>query len=81
MGELAKTGKTADKGTEHMEDSRWKFLMESVNEPLTQEELNAGWHWCQCWDDLLVGPGMEMELEHCHCFQTAAVQAETKGQE
>lgn len=49
---------------------RWKFLMESVNEPLTQEELNAGWHWCQCWDDLLVGPGMEMELEHCHCFKS-----------
>jgi hypothetical protein len=49
-----------------MQYERWKKLMESHDESLTDEELSAGWHWCYDWDGLLVGPGMQ-ETEHCHC--------------
>jgi hypothetical protein len=33
---------------------------------LTQEELDAGWHFCYDWDGMLVGPGMP-ETEICVC--------------
>lgn len=33
---------------------------------LTQTEIDAGWHWCGSWDDLLVGPGMDNAFG-CHC--------------
>jgi hypothetical protein len=50
-----------------MTDERWKLLMESDDEPLTEDERLEGWHFCMDWDGLLVGPGMEMELKHCTC--------------
>lgn len=33
---------------------------------LREEEWKAGWHWCDEFDGLLVGPGM-VELKHCRC--------------
>ena len=33
---------------------------------LTSEEINDGWHFCNEWDGLLVGPGMD-ELKVCKC--------------
>jgi len=42
------------------------FKCEFGNEPLTREEINQGWHWCENWNDMLVGPGMK-EMECCYC--------------
>jgi hypothetical protein len=35
-------------------------------EPLTEEMIEDGWHFCPHWDDLLIGPGMGESL-HCEC--------------
>lgn len=47
-------------------DERWMDLMESMHPELTEEEMDEGWHFCDCWDGLLVGPGMD-ELDYCTC--------------
>jgi hypothetical protein len=51
-----------------MNNERYWFLMNNDNENLTQDEISQGWHFCMCWDGLLIGPGME-EVEHCYCFE------------
>ena len=33
---------------------------------ISMKELQEGWHFCEDWDGLLVGPGMP-EMECCHC--------------
>ena len=48
------------------QDERWLDLMESMHQELTEEELEAGWHFCPDFDYLLVGPGMAA-LECCSC--------------
>ena len=35
---------------------------------LTLAEVAQGWHFCDEWDGLLVGPGMA-EMECCGCFE------------
>lgn len=51
-----------------MDDARWEDMMlgESEDCKLTQDEIDAGWHYCSNWDGLLVGPGMA-ELNCCTC--------------
>jgi hypothetical protein len=49
-----------------MKYERWLKLEKSKDLPLTQEEIDKGWHWCPDWDDLLIGPGME-EIKACLC--------------
>jgi hypothetical protein len=49
-----------------MNRERYELLMQSDTEPLTDEECKQGWHFCICWDGLLVGPGM-MEEQFCDC--------------
>lgn len=44
---------------------RFAALMRDQAE-LTQEEIDAGWHFCYEWDGLLVGPNMG-EMEYCTC--------------
>lgn len=34
---------------------------------LTEDEIAAGWHWCNEFDGLLVGPGCG-ELHACSCL-------------
>lgn len=34
---------------------------------LSEDECVEGWHWCEEWDGLLVGPGMQ-ELDSCTCL-------------
>lgn len=41
--------------------------MNSDSEPLTQPEIEVGWHWCREFDGLLIGPGMS-ELHCCYCL-------------
>lgn len=41
--------------------------MASLTLPLTQKELEKGWHWCYDWDGLLVGPPMKGEWNACTC--------------
>ena len=45
---------------------RWDSLMESDTMELTEGELKDGWHFCPCWDGLLIGGDMG-ELDHCYC--------------
>ena len=44
--------------------------LDRTGEGLTQEEWEAGWHWCYEWDELLVGPGMP-EAKVCSCNNPA----------
>ena len=49
-----------------MTDLRWKELMADDELPLSVEELGVGWHWCDEFDGLLVGPEMG-EWDCCLC--------------
>lgn len=40
-----------------LHDTRYDMLMEGDTK-LTVQEVKAGWHFCQEWDSLLIGPGM-----------------------
>ena len=46
-----------------MDKTRY-ILMDREGGPLTQEEADAGWHFCSEWDGMLIGPGMQ-EYESC----------------
>jgi hypothetical protein len=45
---------------------RYEKLMSNPEEELTTEEKKEGWHRCNDWDFLLIGPGCP-ELESCTC--------------
>ena len=49
-----------------MTEARWRSLVRDHSLGLTQAEIDAGWHFCPCWDELLIGDKMG-ELEHCYC--------------
>lgn len=50
-----------------MDSSRYKQLEKGPqNGELTAEELADGWHWCNDFDGMLVGPGT-VELLECTC--------------
>jgi hypothetical protein len=40
--------------------------LDKSGEGLTDDEWENGWHWCDEWDGLLVGPGMTEALA-CSC--------------
>lgn len=42
------------------------FLETNIEECLTQEELDQGYHFCPDWDFLLVGPEDE-DAQACTC--------------
>ena len=44
---------------------------------LTKEEQELGWHWCDDWDLMLVGPGMPAQ-ESCVCFKKPLIIGTTK---
>jgi len=48
-----------------MTEERW-YDVEYNQANLTQKEINQGWHFCQDWDGMLVGPGMP-EFDSCLC--------------
>lgn len=48
-----------------MTPARYQQVNEQ-DQPLTDAEVKAGWHFCGEWDDLLVGPEMG-ELAVCAC--------------
>jgi hypothetical protein len=50
---------------------RWKYLMEHEFALLTEEEINAGWHFCPEWDGLLIGPGMAEYESFCSCHKNS----------
>jgi hypothetical protein len=50
-----------------MTNERWKQLSESHNCYLKPSEISEGWHWCNEFDGLLVGPGSH-ELNNCTCW-------------
>ena len=58
-----------------MKHERWQMLMSFSSTPLTEKELEQGWHFCPDWDGLLIGPGMS-ELECCRCRRKEAVMNE-----
>jgi len=49
-----------------MSNARYAALMDSDSLLLTQEEKDAGYHFCHDWDGLLVGLGT-MEWDGCTC--------------
>ena len=55
-----------------MPRERWIELMANDDLQLTPEEVAGGWHWCNDFDGLLVGPGMG-ERENCHCFEAGHI--------
>jgi len=40
--------------------------LDRSGEGLTKEEWEAGWHWCNEWDGMLVGPDTDEALV-CSC--------------
>lgn len=48
-----------------MEKTRYEDLQYG-DEVLSPEELQEGWHFCNEWDFMLVGPGMK-EMDFCIC--------------
>lgn len=50
-----------------MKNERWKQLSKDCSLNLTQEEIGLGWHFCDEFDGLLVGPESS-ELGCCHCW-------------
>lgn len=51
-----------------MTDERYLKLSLDYEDELTEEEIMQGWHWCQDWDFMLLGPGMP-EMSGCNCFK------------
>ena len=49
-----------------MTQARWDTLMQQDDIYLTVEEMNNGWHWCACWDGLLVHVNA-VEFKSCTC--------------
>lgn len=51
-----------------MTPERYNELMNPVRDvPLSEDEFILGWHFCNEFDGLLVGPGMH-ELQACRCL-------------
>jgi len=48
-----------------MNNSRYKEI-EIEGKQLLPSELRQGWHYCENWNDMLVGPSMP-EWESCYC--------------
>jgi hypothetical protein len=48
-----------------MSDDRYQELMETDG-TLSAEEIADGWHWCEEFDGMLVGPGM-WGVAECEC--------------
>lgn len=59
-----------------MEEKRYNQLMRS-NDPLTDAEIEEGWHFCGEFDGLLVGPHMH-ELNFCRCLDATHKVYDTK---
>ena len=49
-----------------MTRERW-YEVTKHDEPLSEIEIQLGWHFCPEWDYMLVGPGMPTEQEACTC--------------
>jgi len=56
--------------SDKMTKERWLELMQPYAENdginLTAEEVEAGWHWCEEWDGLLIHVD-DVEFEACGC--------------
>lgn len=50
-----------------MTKQRYKQLTDTDDYNLTADEIALGWHFCNEFDGLLVGPGMD-ELNYCSCW-------------
>jgi hypothetical protein len=50
-----------------MTKARWNELTGFNGPELTESEVQEGWHWCNEFDGLLVGPGSH-ELYYCSCW-------------
>jgi len=50
----------------HMTKERYNYLMNSLGAELTEEEIQQGYHFCQDYDGLLVGPESP-EIQNCTC--------------
>lgn len=64
-----------------MTKERWNYLMRPFTGDeyitLTAEELNAGWHWCEEWDGLLINVDHD-EFVLCQCDFMAKFRTEER---
>lgn len=51
---------------QNMTKERYTELMNSLDAELTEDELKKGYHFCQDYDGLLVGPESP-EIQTCTC--------------
>lgn len=52
-----------------MNNQRYVELESNEEATLTPEEMAQGWHWCDDWDYMLIGPGMsEFEIKSGRCY-------------
>ena len=50
-----------------MDDERYKYL-EVTGAPITDKEIQEGWHYCYEWDGMLINKSWP-EAECCKCFE------------
>jgi hypothetical protein len=48
-------------------DSLTEYDSESPEGILTAEEIEEGWHYCLCWDHMLIHPKDTDEYALCEC--------------
>jgi len=53
-----------------MTNARHKELTMDETQTLTKEERELGYHFCNEFDGLVVGPEEDTEWEVCSCFST-----------
>lgn len=51
-----------------MTKERYKELESDQDSRCTTDEVLRGWHFCNDWDGLLIGPEMEGEWDCCTCY-------------
>lgn len=60
-----------------MDKERWISSFSDLDFVVTDEEYAQGWHFCDIWDDMLIGPEMP-EWDCCICEIKWALQREEK---
>jgi hypothetical protein len=51
-----------------MTPERFKYLDKNIDAKLTKEEMLLGWHFCDEFDGLLIGPDSTEFRDCCTCY-------------
>lgn len=61
-----------------MTKTRYYQIFDNLDEKLTPEEIQRGWHFCCEWDGLLVSPSMD-ESFPCCCYTDQEKEQQVPG--